>query len=156
MPEEIIMKFNPTRWAFFKCYFFAFVLIILAIILFFNLLPIKIPADYKYYPLSLVPTGILLIIIAEVRIKLDNYLITQYRIIEKRGLLSTSEVSMTIDRIANYTTHQSFLDKIINVGTIEIEGVGGDEAQEIVIKRAANVKNIKELIEKLIEISKGR
>jgi len=153
MPEEILMKFLPTRLTFFRWYFAGVVLFALWFLLFFDFLKIAISKDYLF----LMPLlGLFLIIISEIRIRVNKFYITNNRIIEKKGLLSMMESSVGFDRIANYRIHQNFLEKILNIGTIEIESVGGSEAPEIVMKGVRNMKNIKMLLDKLIIEWKNR
>lgn len=150
MPEKILMKFNPTRLAFFKWYLVSFILFVVWFLLFFGFIKIGFLEMNKNYLLALPLIGIILIIISEIRVKINRFFISNYRIIEKKGLISLKESSIMFDRISNYRINQNPIDKISNTGTIEIESAGGSEAPEIVMKRVGNIKKIKILLDNCI------
>lgn len=149
MPEQLITKFHPTRFAFFRFYAIAVILIILWVAMQFDLLA-TIKAEYKIYLILLLFVGVLFIIISEVRRRIDRYFVTNYRIIERKGLFSVNEISIALDKIAEYNLKQNLIDRLIGTGTIVIESVGGDEAPEIKMKEIGNVKRIKGIIEQLM------
>ncbi len=156
MPEEILMKFVSTRLAFFRLYLVSFILLVVWFSLFFDFIELNFTNPFKTYLLFLPLIGIILITVSEIRIREDRYFISNYRIVERKGLISTKETSLRFDRIANYSIRQNFLDKILNTGTIEIESVSGTEGPEIVFREVSNVKNIKMLLDKMIVEWRGR
>jgi len=133
MPEQVLMRFSPSRFGFWKWYLISIIIIVIEIL-----------------SIAIVP-----IIISEIRKRIKVYTITNYRLIEKTGLLSVSETSVPWDKISNYTVTQNVLDKLFRIGNIYVEGIGGDQAVEIGIKKVSNVIKVKGLIEALIQRSKG-
>lgn len=157
MPEEILMRFNPTRLAVIKYYVIAIIMIGIWLELSLNIIPLallKSLEPYSIYLLLLPLISVILIAIAEIKIRTNKYVITNYRIIGKKGILSTKETFVSWDKISSCTIEQSFLDKLAGVGDITIESTGGEEAPEIDIDKVSNVKKIKEIIDSNIQTSR--
>jgi len=152
MPEQVYAAFHPTRLAYFKFYFIGFLLILIEIAIFFNFISVGFLKNYEIYLLLLVPLGIFIWFIAEIKRKIDTYIITNYRIIEKRGIINIKEDSINWEKISNYSLTESAIDRIFNIGTIRLYSMGGiEEEAEVTVKRAPNVHKIKALLDKLIE-----
>jgi len=154
MPEQTMARLNPTRILFLRYYLLTIIFIVLGIVLFLELLP-TVEFIPKYYYLSLPIIGLIPAILAEIRIREDTYIITDQKITERVGFLSIEENSVTWDRLSNYTLKQSFLDRILGVGTIELWSIGEEERPEISIKKVSYIKKIIELLDKLIKTRKG-
>lgn len=58
-----------------------------------------------------------------------QYAITTKRLNIRRGILSKTESSTNVDRIQNITVHQSPVDRIMKVGSIDFD-TAGDEASD--------------------------
>jgi uncharacterized membrane protein YdbT with pleckstrin-like domain len=56
------------------------------------------------------------------------YLITSDRILIRRGILSRHERSAAIDRVQNVNTSQSFLERLLNTGSVDFDTAGTDSA----------------------------
>lgn len=157
MPEQTYLVFHPTRLAFFKWYLLAFIIIIAGVFVVlcsFQILSFKlpIPEEYNIYTVFIPFIGIIFIIIGGLLRKVDTYYITNFRIVEKRGIINTKEDSINWEKISNYSLSQSALDRIFNVGTIRLYSMGGiEEEAEVTIKKVSNIHKIKALLDKLIE-----
>lgn len=156
MPEQVLMRFHPSRLAFWKWYLIIIIPIIIEILFLLNVVSLDFLKGYEiYFYIILTAIAITLIVISEIRKMIRVYTITNYRLIEKTGLFSVSETSVPWDKISNYTVTQNMLDKLFRIGSIYVEGIGGDQAVEIGIKKVSNVIKVKGLIEALIQRSKG-
>jgi len=156
MPEQTYLIFHPTRLAFLKWYLIALIIIAVGIFIILSAFEIikvvTISKDYSLYTIFIPFTGVIFIIIAGLLRKVDTYYITNYRIIEKRGIINIKEDSINWEKISNYSLTQSAIDRLFNVGTIRLYSMGGiEEEAEVTIKRAPHIHRIKALLEKLIE-----
>lgn len=77
-----------------------------------------------------------------------EYILTNNRIIVKSGLISTRIDSVSYDLIVNVKTYRSFLDKLLNIGTIEINTARG--MQEIGLVGVKNPDDKESLIYKFM------
>jgi uncharacterized membrane protein YdbT with pleckstrin-like domain len=79
--------------------------------------------------LALLASAILLVIVVAVgwlmRIA-TYYLITDRRILIRRGVLSRRERSASLDRVQNVNTSQSFLERLLNTGSVDFDTAGSD------------------------------
>ncbi len=133
------MSIKPTRMAYYRFYIFGVILIFLGTGL---LLDISF-----YIKISVIVLGIFFVAIGELFRRQHTYVLTDYRIIERSGLLSVKEISIPWNKIANYTLRQNFLERILGIGTINMESIGGGEAPEIVLKDCAQISKIKQIME---------
>lgn len=157
MPEQTYLIFRPTRLAFFKWYLLALIIILIGVIISLSAFEIikiglTIPKDYSIYTVVMPFIGIIFIIIAGLFRRVDTYYITNFRIVERRGIFNIKEDSINWEKVSNYSLNQSFIDRIFNIGTIRLYSMGGiEEEAEVTIKKAPNIHKIKALLDKLIE-----
>jgi len=156
MAERTYLIFHPTRLAYFLWYIVAIIIIAIGILLFFDIMPISylIPNYNIYFLIFFIAAGIILIGIAEILRKTDKYAITNFRVIEKKGIVNIEEESIYWEKIANYSLTQNLFDRIFRVGTIKLWSMGGGGEgmdPEVVIKRAPHIKKIRFLLDKLIQ-----
>ena len=157
MPEQTYLIFRPTRLAFLKWYLIASIIILIGIVITLSAFEIikiglTIPKDYSLYTIVIPLMGIVFLIIVSLFRRVDTYYITNFRIIERRGIFNIKEDSINWEKISNYSLSQSVVDRIFNVGTIRLYSMGGiEEEAEVTIKKAPNIHKIKALLDKLIE-----
>jgi uncharacterized membrane protein YdbT with pleckstrin-like domain len=156
MPEETYLIFHPTRLAFLKWYFVAFIVIITGIVFIlsaFNIVSLNIPflKDNVFYILIVPFFGTVFIIIAEVLRRVDTYVITNFRVIEKYGIINIKEDSISWEKISNYSLSQNAFDRVFKIGTVKLWSMGGEGEPEVVIKKAAKIQKIRYLLDKLIQ-----
>jgi uncharacterized membrane protein YdbT with pleckstrin-like domain len=74
--------------------------------------------------------GILLIslIAGAVRRSATRYTITDRRLYIRRGLFSRTEQHTTIDRVQNVEVHQSLLERLLAIGTIDFDTAATDDS----------------------------
>jgi len=77
------------------------------------------------------------------------YILTNNRIIVRRGLFSTRIDSVSYSLIVNVKSNQRFLDKILNIGTIEISTARG--SQEIDLVGIRHVDDVGALIMRFVQ-----
>jgi len=157
MPEQTYLIFHPTRLAFLKWYLIALIFIIIGVFVILSAfeiikLGLTVPKDYAIYTVFIPFIGVIFIVIAGLFRKVDTYYITNFRIVEKRGIINIKEDSINWEKISNFSMTQSAIDRLLNIGTIRLYSMGGiEEEAEVTIKRAPHVHKIKALLEKLIE-----
>ncbi len=153
MDEKILLEFNSTRLAFLKWYLAGFIWILAWSIAYFGISGISFPESLKSYSFFIPIIGLLHILWAEINIRVNRFYISDRRIVEKKGILSIRETYLQSDRIANYTVKQGIIDRLFDIGTIEIESVDGDDESEIVMKNVGDISAIKALLDKQISSS---
>ena len=154
MDEKILLKFNSTRIAFLKWYLAGFIWIIAWIVTYFSFAGISVPEIIAPYLFLLPLIGLLHIVWAEINIRINRFYISDQRVVEKKGLLSIRETYLQNDRIANYTVKQDLMDRLFNIGTVEIESIDGDDESEIVMNNVGDIGAIKALLDKQISSSR--
>ena len=152
MAEQTYMIFHPTRLAYLRWYLIAVFLITFGIAIFFYSSSLTAISNYIIYILMIfVAAGIILIAIAELLRSKDKYAITNFRVIEKKGIINIEEDSIYWEKVANYELTQDLFDRIFKMGTIKLWSTGGEGEPEVVIKRAPKIKKIRFLLDKLIQ-----
>jgi len=70
--------------------------------------------------------AVLVILVRVLQWRAAQYLLTDRRIIVRRGVLSRFTESITLDRVQNTVVHQSIGARMIGCGDVEIESAGRD------------------------------
>ena len=153
MQEKTYMIFHPTRFAFLKFYTAAIALIAIGILIFTGTLPVPFVTDEikMYAMLALVAIGAILFLVIEIIRRSDTYAITNRRIIEKTGLISIDEDSVYWESFSNYSFKQGVLDRLLNIGSVKLWSIGGEEEPPVVIKKSRNFKKIIYILDRLIQ-----
>lgn len=122
--ERVIWKGHPSFWLVGWLIIISVGIIAIGIgafVLFENILRL----------LSIIPIaiGILIMFRAYLSHKSVYYVLTTEEVYKKSGLLSRSVMNIRLDRIQNTAFTQSFLERLMKYGTIEIDtaGTGGTE-----------------------------
>ncbi len=58
-----------------------------------------------------------------------HYTITDRRLHIRRGILSRTEQHTTIDRVQNVETHQTLLERILRIGSVDFDTAATDDSQ---------------------------
>jgi uncharacterized membrane protein YdbT with pleckstrin-like domain len=122
--ERVIWKGHPSLW-----------LVGWLVIISLGIIVIGIGAfvlfDTILRLLSIIPVviGLLIMFRAYLSHKSVYYVLTTQEIYKKSGILSRSVMNIRLDRIQNTSFTQSFLERFMKYGTIEIDtaGTGGTE-----------------------------
>jgi uncharacterized membrane protein YdbT with pleckstrin-like domain len=154
MTEKVLGRLHSTRLLFLRYYFVSLILFVIGFALFFDLLPARgfFP---KYYYLSLPIVALIPIIVSEIKRRNDVYTLTQHRIIERIGILNIIENSTNWDKISSYTVKQNFIERIVNIGTIDLWSVGEEIKPQVTLKKIPHIKRLREVLDKLIRRKTG-
>jgi uncharacterized membrane protein YdbT with pleckstrin-like domain len=148
--EQIIKRFSNSRLIYFKIYLIALVFFSIPVLyLYFEL---NLPAWELYIITIPVSVGIILIIINEIRVKLGTYYITNYRIASVRGLFRKTINSCNYDKIVNVKVDQKFIQRIFNIGTLDITTF---QRTEILFDSVGNPGKIERMIYSQMEKQKS-
>ena len=71
----------------------------------------------------------LLGLVGHVKRTATDYAVTTQRLYIRRGILSKRVQQTRIGRVQNVNTHQSLLERILHVGTVEFDTAGTDDAE---------------------------
>jgi uncharacterized membrane protein YdbT with pleckstrin-like domain len=71
----------------------------------------------------------LVVLIGHVKRMATDYVITTQRLYIRRGILSKREQQTRIDRVQNVNTHQTLLERILLVGTVDFDTAGTDDSE---------------------------
>jgi uncharacterized membrane protein YdbT with pleckstrin-like domain len=71
----------------------------------------------------------LLGLVGHVKRTATDYAVTTQRLYIRRGILSKRVQQTRIGRVQNVNTHQSLLERILRVGTVEFDTAGTDDAE---------------------------
>lgn len=77
---------------------------------------------------------------ATIEYKTTEYLVTDKRVLEKYGWISTHTDDMPLGKIENVTVDYTFFGKIFNYGTVRIEGANFNDIEFTDIKNAEEIK----------------
>jgi uncharacterized membrane protein YdbT with pleckstrin-like domain len=72
--------------------------------------------------------GLILWVIAYVRIKSTEIAVTTKRLIVKRGLISRTTIEININRVESIQVDQTMMGRLLNFGTLVISGTGTSHA----------------------------
>ena len=95
--------------------------------------------------LLLIPT--IVAISKTVKLKTTEYLITDKRVMEKYGWISTHTDEMPLSKLENITVNYSFWGKIFNYGTIRFQGANRNN---VVFSHIKNAERVKQQINNMI------
>jgi uncharacterized membrane protein YdbT with pleckstrin-like domain len=71
----------------------------------------------------------LVLLVGHVKRTATDYVITTQRLYIRRGILSKREQQTRIDRVQNINTHQSLLERMLRVGTVDFDTAGTDDSE---------------------------
>jgi uncharacterized membrane protein YdbT with pleckstrin-like domain len=151
--EKIIKRFSQSRLVQIKFYLAAIVLFLVPLIYTFYFSKVKLPVPEIYVIALPVVIGIILILMAELKIRLGSYYITNYRIISVKGSFKKTMDSCTYDKIVNVKTVQSFMQRLLGMGTIDITTY---QRTEILLNSISNPTAIEKLIYSAMEKQSGQ
>ncbi len=161
--EKVLAKVYGTRFTYLKWYFGAVIVFIISAILILGLLPetpgvvdmVSAMEPYRLYFFGLIPLGILLIAVGELKLRYERYYLTNRRIRHLKGYVGTNETDIEYEMISHYSMTQSFLERIMNHGTIRIETVAGGKTAQLCLRMIPKAKKIKAIIDERVSAAKG-
>ena len=155
--ERVQKKISPSRRSpmVIKYYILGILLLIFGMLLLFGVFPtpelvvfnVDIIFNVAMTMVFLMP---ILFIYGEVKRRhIGTYIITNFRIIVKRGILRTKIDSVTNKMIVNVRAMQTFWERVLGIGNVDITTSRG--AKEIELKDITHYKEVENLIYKMIE-----
>jgi len=149
--ERLIKRFSQSRMVQYKLYFGAVIFFLIPV--FYNYYNVKLPIPDLYVMIAPAAIGIILILMAELKTRLGNYYITNYRIVSVKGALKKTIDSCTYDKIVNVKVVQTFVQRIFGMGTIDITTY---QRTEILLSSISNPSEIERLIYSAMEKLAGQ
>ncbi|MGV8150512.1 MAG: PH domain-containing protein [Candidatus Woesearchaeota archaeon] len=147
--EKILHFFRPSRLAYLFQYALHIGLLVLAIIfsvynepgshlfIFWNFVNMASIAVLIY--------SVIMLIRLEYRIWSRRYALTNERMLYSKGIFSEHFKSSTYNNITDIGFHQTFMDKILNTGTLTVNTAGTDN-YEIRYRKIRNPLTVKKMI----------
>ena len=126
--EKIVEIYYPSRWIYLKYYLIGIILLLLP------------------FPIAFRAIGIIPILIAELLKRGNRYIITTERVIHEYTFLSRSIRTAPYSQIQDIHLTQSFAERLVGIGTININTAGGPE-MEVIFKGVKKPLQVKKLIE---------
>ena len=149
--ETTLVYTKPSRLLVLKYYVLAIVLVILAGILFFQAFGIRLPGIGSYVEPSTVNLVAQLVLVflafiaiarAEVRRYSTRYLVTDFRIIRRDGILRTRETVFPYRQLERVQLTQGIVERIFGIGTIVVD-TGEDQ---LLIAAIPNPRKVQQAI----------
>lgn len=147
------MSVHSSRVTHFKMYLIVALMVAAPLALIFYNVKLPIPATYASY-VTIVPIAlaILLVILTEVSVRRSSSYITNYRVMTSKGIFKKTYESCTYDKIANLRVIQSFPQRILRIGSIDISTV---QKSEIMLSSIPNPSKVERAIYNIMEKSKN-
>jgi uncharacterized membrane protein YdbT with pleckstrin-like domain len=79
--------------------------------------------------LTAVVLFVLMVVVGFIRRMATTYMITNQRLYIRRGILAKAEQQTRIDRVQNVNTNQTFLQRVLSVGTVDFDTAGTDDSE---------------------------
>jgi len=98
--------------------------------------------------------GIPLVIVPFLRWRTTHYVVTDERVMVRRGILSKAGKDITLSKITDVSFKQTFLDRVIRAGTLNIESAG-DSADEL-LRNIPHSDEVQQLINHLMDQDANR
>lgn len=144
--ETIVHRAAVSHWKFLMSYLLGALLIVAgAAPLFFS--PRR---DYWLAGGIAAAIGVLVILVALVRRATTELVLTDRRIIAKRGLISRDTVEMNLGKVESVHVNQSLLGRLLDYGDVTVVGTGSS------LEPLSGIAQPLELRRKLGDVSAGR
>jgi len=99
---------------------------------------------------------VVLLIVGYVKRLSTRYSITDRRLRIQRGILSRHVEEARVERLQNYSTRQSLVDRILRVGTIDFDTASGQQGDLFQFKGIANPNKVAQLVDQAQEAHNER
>jgi membrane protein YdbS with pleckstrin-like domain len=129
--ERTLMSMGPARAHFLRYYVGVVLLLVLTVLLWlFNSL---LPALVRTFTLPLTAfialLVLVLLVLAEWKRASTRYVVTDFRIIKKHGILRRNETVVPYRQLERVVLHQGIIDRLLGIGSLSIDT--GDDTVEI-------------------------
>jgi membrane protein YdbS with pleckstrin-like domain len=99
--------------------------------------------------------GLLILVPTYLQVKHTDYVVTNQSLYAKRGVLSTNIQSLELDRIQNTQFDQSFVEKLLNYGTVGVS-TAGSHGLEMTFDAIGDAEEVRDLVRELAKDYTGR
>lgn len=129
--ERTLMSMGPARAHFLRYYVGIVLLLGLTVLLwlFKSFLPALVQTFTLPVTLFIAVFILLLLLIAEWKRASTRYVVTDFRIIKKHGILRRNETVVPYRQLERVVLHQGIIDRILGIGSLTIDT--GDDTVEI-------------------------
>ena len=138
LDNEREIRLARQHWA----VFVPTVLVLLAVVVITAVILIVLPGSVSGHSIGTIKALIGLVIglaavgtflLRYLRWRYTTYILTDKRILLSKGILSRYTESITLDRIQDTATTQSFIGRMFKAGTVEIESAGRDGTEKLAL-----------------------
>jgi membrane protein YdbS with pleckstrin-like domain len=144
-PEVTLLSLRPSRVLVLKYYVVAVLLMILSFIIGFGIfqMPAIGPIVATLVTIGVVGlflfTSLILVLIAELTRLGTKYIVTDFRIIRKVGILRRTENVMPYNKLERVELSQGILDRILGIGSLVVD-TGEDQMTIASVRNPRNVE----------------
>jgi membrane protein YdbS with pleckstrin-like domain len=149
--EKILYRCRPARRTFMIQYLLVIISIVFALIsamyrlMFWLNTAYDKAATFTWIVFFFIILAVLLLIRIEYKIWSKRYALTTERLMISKGIFSEDFRSTVYNKVTDIGLRQSFIDKILNTGTITLNTAGGDNI-EIMFENISRPFDIKKMI----------
>lgn len=121
--ESVVYRAAISRWKYFGSYLFGALLVLAGLVgIFFTYLGTDLTTRiFGAVPLVL---GLIIIFVAIIRRRTTELVLTDRRIIAKRGFISRETVEMNLSKVESLHVSQGLMGRILNYGDVAVVGTG--------------------------------
>ncbi len=147
-PETTLMSLRPSRVLFLRYYVAAFLLLILSVVIGFGIfmMPAIGPVVATLVTIGvaglLLFTALILVLVAELSRLGTRYIVTDFRVIRKVGIVRRKENAMPFNKLERTEMSQGVIDRILGIGSVVVD-TGEDQ---MTIKSVRNPRDVEQTI----------
>jgi uncharacterized membrane protein YdbT with pleckstrin-like domain len=134
--EKIIHRASMSHWNFLVSYVIGIALIIAG----FGALAMREHQGASIMAVILLALGLVVILSAVIRRHTTELVLTDRRIITKRGIISRATVEMNLGKVESVHVNQSLLGRMLNYGDITVVGTGSSLEPLVGIARPLDLR----------------
>jgi uncharacterized membrane protein YdbT with pleckstrin-like domain len=99
---------------------------------------------------------VILLVVGWLKRIATRYAITDRRLRIQRGILSRHVEEARVERVQNYSTRQSFVERMLQVGTIDFDTASSQQGDLFQFRGIANPEEVAQLVDKAQEAHNDR
>ena len=147
-PETTLMSMRPSRVLFLRYYVAAVLLLILSVVIGSGIfmMPAIGPVVAALVTIGVAGlflfTGLILVLIAELSRFGTKYIVTDFRVIRKVGIIRRKENAMPFNKLERTELSQGVLDRILGIGSVVVD-TGEDQ---MTIASVRNPRDVEQTI----------
>lgn len=146
-PEEVLYETRPSRKRFIIEYLVSIVLITISFLLYYyRPLPLNIGSNYLYpnilLSVALIFTSFILISYSEFRRLIEKYILTDYAVFEKIGLINKRMTNLPYIKLERCDLEEPLVERMVGIGDVRVDA-GKDF---FIIKGVNNPSEVRDII----------